>query len=772
MTSITTNRTTTKSLPKANSTYRICISNINKPGVLGQIATIIANHNCNIIRQSNRARGDVSLSVIDVSVTSDRMLDEVLSSIVKMNDVVSCNLNHFDHNVSLSTKKETYSRLCIVNENIPGVLGLTGEILGRLSLNIISQQNQSHWEQHLASTIIDLDIDTNDPRLTEAAKQILNIPGVVSADIGMFAPGSLTETRERTPSNSFNNQIPLTSLPLYTDKATSPKKKKSKKMKPPTTPPITPPKITPNIFSPSTSPSIPPSTVPTVTSIPTTSSISSIPPKVATTATLVENAYYEGGDNNNSESFKLRKEQLKVMSRRSASTLDATQLLIVMVGLPARGKSFTARKLCNFLNWGTKTRAKVFNAGKYRRKVQAEEAEAVTKVKKQRGKTLSFSAEADGSASFFSADNKDASSQREKAADLALDDILEWFTKHPSSSSCAIFDATNSTRSRRHHIVGRFSPHSSIRVVFIEVKCDDKAVLNENILHKVRCSPDYYGMSTNDALNDFKERIHNYTLVYDSIDKIKDRHLSYIQLENLGNSAVLNKVYGRMTTLVLPFLMALHVGIRPIWFFCVDENDKDYNISSSSSFKRSSLLFKWLRTAFFMFGSDDVFTKKDNVDDDDNDDEEDNITVLPVFTSSSSISFGTAVQLCDMLLQEDDEREEDVSSGSKTDDVNDDNQQFTIVHKVRDVLRPQSLGKTDRQLCSRLSPMAIELEQQTTPTLVVADSRVICALMSYFLKIPVESISLEHTPSLKNGILELTPSQSGSWQQTMHNLSK
>jgi hypothetical protein len=42
------------------------------------------------------------------------------------------------------------------------------------------------------------------------------------------------------------------------------------------------------------------------------------------------------------------------------------KLLLVMVGLPARGKSFISRKLCRYMNWlGFKCR--VFNLGSYRR---------------------------------------------------------------------------------------------------------------------------------------------------------------------------------------------------------------------------------------------------------------------------------------------------------------------------------------------------------------------------------------------------------------------
>jgi signal recognition particle GTPase len=43
-----------------------------------------------------------------------------------------------------------------------------------------------------------------------------------------------------------------------------------------------------------------------------------------------------------------------------------TKLVIVMIGLPARGKSYISRKLARFLNWYG-INSKIFNQGVYRR---------------------------------------------------------------------------------------------------------------------------------------------------------------------------------------------------------------------------------------------------------------------------------------------------------------------------------------------------------------------------------------------------------------------
>ncbi len=43
-----------------------------------------------------------------------------------------------------------------------------------------------------------------------------------------------------------------------------------------------------------------------------------------------------------------------------------TKLVIVMVGLPARGKSYISMKIARFFNW-LGTNSKIFNQGVYRR---------------------------------------------------------------------------------------------------------------------------------------------------------------------------------------------------------------------------------------------------------------------------------------------------------------------------------------------------------------------------------------------------------------------
>merc|ERR1719400_2601468 len=98
--------------------------------------------------------------------------------------------------------------------------------------------------------------------------------------------------------------------------------------------------------------------------------------------------------------------------------------IIVMVGLPARGKTYIAKKLTRYLNWiGVNT--KVFNAGDYRRQVEA------TIARKPKH-------------TFFNPANPEGKAIREQCMEAALTDALNWL--ETGGGDVAIFDATNTTR--------------------------------------------------------------------------------------------------------------------------------------------------------------------------------------------------------------------------------------------------------------------------------------------------------------------------------------
>ncbi len=113
-----------------------------------------------------------------------------------------------------------------------------------------------------------------------------------------------------------------------------------------------------------------------------------------------------------------------LLYRDGAADLHA-KTLIVMVGLPARGKSFLSAKLVTFFNWSG-VPAKIFNAGERRRDNE--------------GATES------GRATFFSTSNSAAVAKRDEIAMLTLGEAVRYLGE--GGGTIAIFDATNTTKGR------------------------------------------------------------------------------------------------------------------------------------------------------------------------------------------------------------------------------------------------------------------------------------------------------------------------------------
>ncbi len=158
----------------------------------------------------------------------------------------------------------------------------------------------------------------------------------------------------------------------------------------------------------------------------------------------------------------------------------APKLAFVMVGLPARGKTFIARKIARYLAW-LGNRTQVFNVGSYRRaRIGSHQHH-----------------------SFFDPRNEAAQSVRRDVAMAALDDMLEFLR---GGGDIAIYDATNNTRERRALVLERCAAEG-LEVVFVESICDDPAIIEGNIRATKARSPDYEGVPEEEAVRDFRMRI-------------------------------------------------------------------------------------------------------------------------------------------------------------------------------------------------------------------------------------------------------------------------
>ncbi|KAI2529444.1 PFKFB4 isoform 11 [Pan troglodytes] len=213
--------------------------------------------------------------------------------------------------------------------------------------------------------------------------------------------------------------------------------------------------------------------------------------------------------------------------------------LIVMVGLPARGKTYISKKLTRYLNWiGVPTRE--FNVGQYRRDV----------VKTYK------------SFEFFLPDNEEGLKIRKQCALAALRDVRRFLSEE--GGHVAVFDATNTTRERRATIFN-FGEQNGYKTFFVESICVDPEVIAANIVQVKLGSPDYVNRDSDEATEDFMRRIECYENSYESLDEDLDRDLSYIKIMDVGQSYVVNRVADHIQSRIVYYLMNIHVTPRSIY---------------------------------------------------------------------------------------------------------------------------------------------------------------------------------------------------------------
>jgi len=214
--------------------------------------------------------------------------------------------------------------------------------------------------------------------------------------------------------------------------------------------------------------------------------------------------------------------------------------IIAMVGLPARGKTYIAKKLTRYLNWiGIATR--VFNVGEYRR--QATEAYK--------------------NHEFFRPDNKEAMMIRNKCALDALEDMCRWLTE--DSGEVAVYDATNTSYARRQLIYEFVVEKYGFKLFFVESVCDNPEIIEANIREVKIHSPDYKEMDKDQALQDFLQRIAHYAEVYQALDEEKENRYSFMRIFNAGEKVLVHRHEGHIQSRVVYYLMNIHITPRSIY---------------------------------------------------------------------------------------------------------------------------------------------------------------------------------------------------------------
>ncbi|GFZ48093.1 hypothetical protein JCM24511_05841 [Saitozyma sp. JCM 24511] len=227
---------------------------------------------------------------------------------------------------------------------------------------------------------------------------------------------------------------------------------------------------------------------------------------------------------------------------QSGRLWHAGLILIVTVGLPARGKTHISRALERYLRWlGVKTR--VYSLGDYRRKVLG----GAKNVPSDYFQTKSPRSEA-------------TNALRRRIKTEIEDQIWDFFTVQ--GGQVVIYDANNGNVKARKECVEKFES-KGVHVIFLESLCDQEAIITANIRSVKLSSPDYAGWDADRAVADYWCRIRDQEGVYDTVTADEG---PFIKVMNVGERIEVNQIEGYLQTRCCFFLMNIHTRPRTIYF--------------------------------------------------------------------------------------------------------------------------------------------------------------------------------------------------------------
>lgn len=385
----------------------------------------------------------------------------------------------------------------------------------------------------------------------------------------------------------------------------------------------------------------------------------------------------------------------------SISHVENVRICVVMVGLPARGKSLIAQKIVRYLSW-LSINAKCFNVGSYRRNLAGDRPV---------------------DASFFDPKNKDGLEVRQEAVSSAIRDMMSWFMDE--NGVVGILDATNSTRQRREQIL-RLCRENGIEPMFLESWCDDQELILQNIADVKTTSPDYTNRNSELATDDFLKRIAFYEQGYETMDKDVDNSLTFIKLVNVNSQIILNRIESYLESRIVYYVMNLHIKPRSIWLS--RHGESQYNLTGQIG-GDADLSERGMRYAKRL---PEIVLKSLG--------EENKHTNLTVWTSTMKRTQQTASFLPykkKLQWKALDELDAGECDGMTYEEIE---QKFPEDFKARDDNKYEYRyrgGESYRDIVIRLEPIIMELERQEN-ILIITHQAVLRCLYAYFMNVPQE----------------------------------
>jgi len=394
------------------------------------------------------------------------------------------------------------------------------------------------------------------------------------------------------------------------------------------------------------------------------------------------------------------------------SSCTSTPHVIVMVGLPARGKTYISKKLSRYLNWiGITTR--VFNLGEYRRKLEGYDKP---------------------SHEFFDHSNPEGVKIRRQVCDMALTDMFEWID---DNGEIAVFDATNTTRERRRLLYQRIVVEKGYKLFFVESICNDDTIIETNIKEVKTASPDYTNLDEDSVLTDFKKRIGHYQVEYQTLDESFEPEYSFMKIFDCGTKVMVHKHEGHIQSRIVYYLM--NIKVVPRTLYLSRHGQSHYN--SLKKLGGDSDLTDCGAEYSRKLGS---YINSANIDN------------VVVWTSWLQRTIQTAQHIQGpqerwKTLNEIDAGDLDGLSYDQVKELYP--EEYSCRHEDKFMYRYPN-GESYEDLVARMEPVIMELERKEN-VVVVGHQAVLRCLLGYFLEVPEEKMPYIEVPL--HTVIKLTP---------------
>eukprot|EP00298_Acanthocystis_sp_HF-20_P016294 c21445_g1_i2.p1 GENE.c21445_g1_i2~~c21445_g1_i2.p1 ORF type:complete len:470 (+),score=103.24 c21445_g1_i2:40-1449(+) len=216
------------------------------------------------------------------------------------------------------------------------------------------------------------------------------------------------------------------------------------------------------------------------------------------------------------------------------------RLILVMVGLPARGKTYVAKRVERYLTFFHGCPTKIFHFSDYKKEVLG----------------------AENDISSYDPNAIETPEKRKQIAEIALQDLVDFLSMEVISGRVAIYDAANVERETRKWIFQELKDRG--KVIFVELVCFNESILEENIRRTKISTPDCINIE--DAVQEYKSQIELRELVYETIDE-KVENIPFIKIHESGQKIEISGVHGFLPSRIVQFLLNVRISGQSTFFF-------------------------------------------------------------------------------------------------------------------------------------------------------------------------------------------------------------